>query len=362
MLEKDFHELIVNRLPLVDVRAPVEFAAGSIPGSVNLELLDDEQRHLVGTCYRERGREAAFDLGEQLVSGELRRERVRRWAEFLETTGHLCLYCARGGMRSQTAQRWLREYTGVLVPRLDGGYKAVRNYLLDHLEPDWLQSRPVILGGRTGAGKTELLRQLPNHIDLEGLANHRGSSFGRFTTPQPGQADFENHLAASLIRFEHEGFSHLILEDEGRHVGKRFLPRALSTHFNSGPLVILDTPAELRVQNTFREYVVESQQEYIRAFGEQNGFSRWFDGISDGIGRIAKRLGGQIYNEVVQQLEHARMVQQSRGEMEQHKEWIRSLLRHYYDPMYDYQIDLKHEKIVFCGNTEAVLDYLRSLG
>lgn len=362
MLEHDFHTVIVKKYPLLDVRAPIEFVAGSIPNSLNMPLLDNDERHLVGACYREKGRTAALQLGKKLVSATVREGRVGQWSRFTNQFPKTCIYCARGGMRSEIAQLWIKEHTGMQVSRLTGGYKAFRQYLLDHLEPDWLQSRPVILGGRTGAGKTVLLKKLPNGIDLEGVANHRGSSFGRFTTPQPGQADFENRLARELIEHEEKGYANIILEDEGRHVGKRFLPRNLSAYFNSGPLVILTEPAEVRIQNTHAEYVLSSQLEYTRVEGEQVGLQSWLASIHEGVDRIAKRLGSQKFSEVLQLIECAQQTQLSTGDKNQHKDWIACLLKDYYDPMYDYQIEKKQEKIMFRGNSTEVLDYLLSLG
>jgi tRNA 2-selenouridine synthase len=362
MLEHDFHTLIVKHRELLDVRAPMEFTAGSIPGAVNVPLLDDQERHLVGICYREKGKAAALHLGQQLVSGGVREARVGQWHTFLEQFPNTRIYCARGGMRSETAQSWIKEHTGRDVPRLRGGYKAFRKFLLDHLEPDWLRSSPVILGGRTGAGKTVLLKQLPNGIDLEGLANHRGSSFGRFTTPQPGQADFENRLAREMILNQEKGFATMILEDEGRHVGKRFLPLKLSTYFNSGPLVILSEPVEVRIQNTFAEYVANSQLEYRQSEGEQLGLQRWLENILDGVGRIAKRLGSEKFSEVQTLIEHAQRTQLNTGDTACHRDWIAWLLKDYYDPMYDYQIEKKKDKIVFRGDRHEVLEYLKGLG
>ena len=126
---------------------------------------------------------------------------------------------------------------------------------MEHLESDWLKSTPLVLGGRTGSGKTLLLHQLENIVDLEAIANHRGSSFGRFINPQPTQIDFENRLAWALIQHEHIGHTWMVVEDEGRHVGCRYLPLPLVEHFAEADVVLLETPLAERTQITFDEYV-----------------------------------------------------------------------------------------------------------
>ncbi len=355
----NFEKIVVDDVPLVDVRAPIEFASGAIPGARNLPLMDDEQRHRVGKCHKQNGPEAAVRLGYKLVNGDIKKERVAAWRGLLADYPDACLYCARGGLRSKIAGDWILEDTGKSVARLKGGYKAFRNYLLDHLKPEWLKSMPIILGGRTGSGKTMLLVKLENAVDLEKLAHHRGSSFGRFITPQPGQADFENRLAYALIKHEAQNFSHVILEDEGRHVGKRFLPKELADYFSTGGLVVLETPLPLRTENTYAEYVVAAQAEYEAEYGREKGNERWFVEMNLGVERIGKRLGGSLLRQVRDLLEQAHMHQGRSGSPELHREWVQLLLRDYYDPMYDYQIEKKKGSIVFTGDAAAVLGYLQ---
>jgi len=358
---KKFGKIIVEGIPLIDVRAPVEFAAGAIPGAINLPLMDDQQRHRVGKCYKENGPEKAVNLGYKLVSGDIKKKRVKAWRDLIADNPEACLYCSRGGMRSEIAQQWIHDSSAKTVPRLQGGYKAIRTYLLKHLDPEWLTSRPVILGGRTGTGKTILLRNIENSIDLENLANHRGSSFGRFITPQPGQADFENRLACALIKHEAKPFSHVVLEDEGRHVGKRFLPKELSHYFSTGGLVILETSLEERTQITFAEYVIAAQSEYEAEYGQNDGLNRWYGEMILGVERIGKRLGGSQLQQVGKLLEEAYTEQLLTGTAELHKKWVRLLLSDYYDPMYDYQILKKSDSIIFTGNTAAVLEFLKAM-
>lgn len=363
-LSSDFFNLITHDIPMLDVRSPVEFKTGSVPSAVNIPLFTDEERHLVGLTYRKKGKEEALGLGRSLVEDANKDMLVDMWCAYLDRYPESVLYCARGGMRSQTAGQWIYQRKGQSLSRIEGGYKAFRNYLLSRLEPSSIQSKPVLLGGRTGSGKTRLLQPLVNSIDLEALANHRGSSFGRFTTPQPGQADFENRLAVALVKHGFENHSHLVLEDEGRHVGKRFLPKELSMFFSSGDLIVLETPFEERVDNIYQEYVVDSQSLYEDRTGQGDSFEgmwQWFEEMNKNMDRIAKRLGASLLDQIKALLESGCYHQEENGNPEAHKHWLRLLLRHYYDPMYDYQLNKRDKVPVLTGKEGIIRQYLRSL-
>ena len=348
--------MVLDEVPLVDVRAPVEFAEGAFPTAVNLPLMNDEERRRVGIRYKEQGSDEAVRLGHELVSGPVKAERVAAWARFLEARPDAVIYCFRGGMRSKIAQEWIAQETGRAVLRLEGGYKAFRRFLLEHLEPSAIRAEPLVLGGRTGVGKTLLLRKLENAVDLEAIANHRGSSFGRFTTPQPTPIDFENRLAWAFIRHNASGYARMVLEDEGRNVGDRYLPPVLVDYFAAAPVVVLERPLEERVEITFVEYVVESQAEYCQRYGEEEGLVQWLEQMDGNLYRIRKRLGGLRHREIRAELHAAH----ESGDPARHRGWIRTLLRDYYDPMYDYQLRNKQSNIVFRGNEAEVLDYLES--
>ena len=198
---------------------------------------------------------------------------------------------------------------------------------------------------------------IANAIDLERIANHRGSSFGRFTVPQPSQINFENNLAWSLTQHAASGHQHLILEDEGRNIGDRYLPRALVEYYRQAGLVVLERTLEERIQITFDEYITREQDDYKKMYGEEQGPQAWLDSMNNNMDRIRKRLGGQRYKEIKQLL----LTAHESDDPEQHKAWIKPLLSDYYDPMYDYQIQNKDAEIVFKGNASDVLDYLKDL-
>ncbi len=355
-LTDDFRSVVLQARPLIDVRAPVEFDKGAFPTSTNLPLLNDEERRLVGIRYKEAGNSEAVKLGHQLIQGEVKAARVEAWKAFIRQHPDAYLYCFRGGQRSKISQEWLAE-AGITIPRLKGGYKAFRNYLLNESLRISSETAPLIIGGRTGSGKTLLLRKLDNAIDLEGLANHRGSSFGRFTTPQPSQIDFEDQLAYQLIRFEADGHRQLVIEHESHNIGRVYIPKPVFENFQKGNLVILETPLEERVRITFDEYVTAALVEYGSHFGERGG-RQWFDDMNSGLDRIRKRLGSERYLQLKSILENAFAQQQKNGDTQGHKEWIEILLRDYYDPMYDYQISKSPLPVLFRGKAEAVLDFV----
>ncbi|WP_456376666.1 tRNA 2-selenouridine(34) synthase MnmH [Thiolapillus sp.] len=357
----NFRELFLKDTAFLDVRAPIEFKAGAFPGASNIPLLNDKERHLIGLCYKEQGQSAAIDLGKNLIDGQPKAMRTEQWQAFAQQHPEGVLYCFRGGMRSRIAQEWIHEATGIAYPRIKGGYKALRNFLLQEINISIAEIQPIVLGGRTGAGKTVVIRQLQNSIDLEGLAWHRGSAFGGHATPQPSQIDFENSLSIELIRHRAAQNSKLVLEDESKAVGSRHLPPLLYERMSLGPLVIMDTPLQERIDNSIQEYVTSTLAEYQAAFGMEEGFQKWADCASYSLQRISKRLGSMRYKEMASKLRHAIDYLQRTGSPEAHREWVSQLLTEYYDPMYDYQTSQKKDRIVYSGSMADVLDYFRSL-
>ena len=357
----DFYNIVVNELPLIDVRAPIEFVKGAFINATNLPLMNDEERHLVGICYKQKGNEEAVKLGNTLVSGEIKEERIKAWLDELSNHPDALLYCFRGGQRSQITQQWISDASGLKIKRLEGGYKAFRNYLLEQLDPALQPSKPIILGGYTGSGKTILLKKVEYAVDLEGIANHRGSSFGNFPSPQPTQINFDNNLAYALIQHRHKNYSHMLLEDEGRNVGKCFMPKPLVAHYAASDMVILEAPMEDRVSITIDEYVVESQKSYIELHGEEKGLEEWATYINSSIDRVQKRLGPVRHKLVSDLFNNAYKNQLSTGNYDAHCDWVQFFLEKYYDPMYQYQIDNMDRKILFKGNHDDLLEFLITL-
>ncbi len=359
---RDLRALFLSEVPLIDVRAPVEFAKGAFPMATNLPLMNDLERQRVGTRYKQQGQQAALELGHQLVSGTVKEQRIQAWAAFAQAHPDGYLYCFRGGLRSQISQQWLRSEGGIAYPRVVGGYKAMRTFLIETLQQALAECRFVVVGGMTGTGKTEVVAQLGNAVDLEGHANHRGSSFGKRATPQPGQIDFENRLAIDLLRRRHAGQTSFVLEDESRLVGRCSLPLELHQGMQQFPLVWLEDSRENRVERILRDYVVDLAAEFIALHGPEQGFALFAEQLRKSLSGIAKRLGGERFQRLSAILETALVEQEGSGDVAAHRGWIEGLLAEYYDPMYAYQRESKASRVVFSGDQAAVVDYLRRAG
>lgn len=259
---------------IVDVRSPAEFAQGHIPGSHNLPLLDDAERARVGTTYRVDGRTAAVRLALALVGPRLGALGEALVALHAAGAGApLRIHCWRGGLRSSSLA-WLAGTLDLPVVLLDGGYKAYRRWVLGCFERPW----PLrLLGGRTGTGKTDLLLALARRgvavVDLEGLAHHRGSSFGGLgLPPQPSTEHYENRLAAALESLA--AAPEIWLEAESAQVGRCRIPAALWRRMQQAPVLEVRRPLAERLDRLVALYGVQDPQE-----------------LAEATERIARRLG-----------------------------------------------------------------------
>ena len=333
-LTEDYAALLTRRTALIDLRSPAEFARGALAGAANLPLLTDDERRQVGIRYKHGGHNAAYRLGERLVSGATKQARLARWQAFLREHPHAALCCWRGGARSRIAQEWLTA-AGQPVPRVAGGYKALRRFCLATLGQP---RRWIVLGGRAGAGKTEILRDVPAHVDLEGLANHRGSAFGARATPQPSPVTFENALAAELAKWPLAAA--LAIEDESRTIGRLAIPAAVFGTVQQAPLVVVEATREVRISRIVEDYV----------FGAEASPDR----LAAALNRIERRLGGERFRAVRQEMARAFEADSA----EAHRNWVGMLLDWYYDPMYDHQLGGKKERIVFRGDAAAAREAL----
>lgn len=354
----DYRDLFANDIPMIDTRAPIEFTQGAFPNSVNLPLMTDAERAAVGTCYKQQGQEAAVKLGHKLVNGNIKAERVARWKAFCEANPEGYLYCFRGGMRSQITQQWLKE-AGIDYPFITGGYKAMRRFLIDTI--DQVATQPMtIVGGNTGSGKTILINELKNGIDLEGAAHHRGSSFGRFVTQQRTQINFENELAIQMVKKQAQNIRHFVYEDESNHIGSAKLPLSLSRTMPDADIAVIDDPFEIRLARLIDEYVVAMQRDFVAHYGEEQGWIHFAEYLAKGMFNIRKRLGMQRYQALADAQQYAVKVMQDSGSLDHHRDWLVPLLKQYYDPMYTYQLGKKAERIIFRGNYRQVKEWLEN--
>ena len=342
-----YHAIFTKDLPLLDVRAPIEFQQGAFPNASNLPILDDNDREQIGICYKNQGPEAATLLGHELVQGEKKELIVQRWIKLiednLEDNSTTMLYCYRGGQRSTIAQKWLKE-SGCDVEKIEGGYKALRQSLLQVFTQ---LPQLVIISGRTGTGKTELLIRASAFLDLEGRANHRGSAFGSKLSQQPTQINFENMIAIDLLKSPGRVF----VEDEGRLIGRLNVPQALQDEMKKAPILLLEDSLENRVDRIFQEYVLDQLDEYAEP---TTALPLLQDKYEKSLFAIRKRLGGVAYKAACGLMLSAFNLHRT-GDSQRHKEWIALLLSQYYDPMYDYQLQQKQNRIVASGSQDDLL-------
>lgn len=266
--------------PVLDVRSPGEYLQAHIPGAYSLPLFTDEERKIVGTAYKQQSRKAAIKAGLDYFGVKMRS--MTELAESLLNSLHkeeiqqgVLVHCWRGGMRS-AGVAWLLDLYGFKVYTLAGGYKMYRQWVRLQFEKPWPLT---VLGGYTGSGKTRLLRELENEgnniIDLEGMANHKGSAFGALgEKPQPTQEMFENLLAQQLATFT-EPTEEIFLEDESQRIGLLNLPGSFWKQMRSSPVLFLDIPFEERLRYLTEEYGNFEKTE-----------------LAGAVIRIQKRLGG----------------------------------------------------------------------
>ncbi|HWQ60799.1 MAG TPA: tRNA 2-selenouridine(34) synthase MnmH [Negativicutes bacterium] len=297
----------------IDMRSPSEFANGAIPGAVNLPLLDDAERGVVGTIYKLTGPDAAKQQGLALVSAKLP-DLVGSIRERFESGRTVVVYCWRGGMRSKSVVGIL-EIMGIPAYQLSGGYKGYRRYVLDTLETFEVKPPVFTLCGSTGVGKTTLLKLLAERgapvIDLENLANHRGSVFGSVGLGKPATAqNFDAQLLQELNCLNDAPY--ILVECESKRIGSVYIPEALFAAMNRGPKILAHADVETRVTRLIDEYV----DLYNHRQGE----------IRASILALNKRLGGARTQSLTAAFDA--------GEL---REVVRTLLTEYYDPLYGYE-------------------------
>ncbi len=257
---------------IIDVRSGGEFSEGTIPGAVNLSLLNDEERARVGAEYKQKGPKSARRLGLEIVSPKLV-EMVREFEGLAGRGKKMVLFCWRGGMRSQYMAQIL-DMMGFNIYRIEGGYKAYRRYISRYLD-GCLPHSAVVVCGLTGVGKTLVLKKLSERglpvLDLEGLALHRGSVYGKVgLPPSPTQRLFEGHIYSVLKEAESKGV--FLVECESRRLGRLLVPPAVVNAMKRGYKILLYAPLEVRIRRSLEEYIsgfdeVENKAQLLKATG-----------------------------------------------------------------------------------------------
>ncbi len=269
---EEFLSLSEN-IPVIDVRSPLEFSEGHIPGALNLPLFDDNERKKVGTLYKQSGRQSAILAGLDFVG--LKMSQYVKQASKLAPERKVLIHCWRGGMRS-AGMAWLLKTADFNVSILEGGYKAYRTYIRQKLGEGIIL---VVLGGNTGSGKSEILDRLEGMgeqiIDLEKIAHHKGSAFGDLGQErQPTNEQFENNLFKALNKLDIT--KTVWIEDESRGIGTVGIPDVFYRQIRNSVVVFLDVPKSFRVKRLVEEYA---------AFDPQQ--------LENAIHRITKKLGRQ---------------------------------------------------------------------
>lgn len=236
---------------LIDVRSAAEFSHGTIPGAVNVPLFDEDERSVIGTIYKHGGHEQAIDRGFGIVKDKL----TELLGAFEQYAGRkIAVFCARGGMRSLSVVNLLNQ-SGYEAFQLRGGYKKHRHDVLERLEK--FRPRLIVIHGLTGTGKTRILQNLEDNIDLEELARHRSSIFGGLDREPSNQRDFESKLALSIVKLNNEPY---FIEGESRKIGRVFMPKPLAIAMKKGILVNVHCSLETRISRILEDYPVENSE------------------------------------------------------------------------------------------------------
>ena len=312
---------LAGKTPVIDVRSPSEFSSGHIPGAYNIPLFDDREREAVGIRYKKEGRAKAIVEGMKL-SGPAMHVKLEK-ALKISKEDRLLVHCWRGGMRSE-AMAWLFSLGGIETNVLEGGYKAYRHFILENLS---VNRNMIILGGLTGSSKTHILGYLKEKghqvIDLEKLANHKGSAFGSLGQgSQPSSEYFANLLFEELKQNDPD--EPLWLEDESRNIGNVFMPEEFYLNMQKNPVIILLMDIKTRLPRLIEEYSCYSPDVLISI-----------------IMKISKRLGGDRTKEATEAVQRGDYVKAI------------EITLHYYDKTYLFGLGKKQDKNVLYVNTNT---------
>ena len=305
----------------IDARTKAEYEEATIPDAVNIELLNHEERKIIGTIYKQQSPKKAKLKGVELVSPKIP-DLIAEVNKLAKKYDNLIIFCSRGGLRSKSLAEF-SDLAGIEVYRLEGGYKHYRHYIMDKLENYEFKGEIVVLHGNTGVGKTYILKKMEhrgaNIIDLEGIANHRGSAFGSIGLEEPyNQKYFESLLWEELKSKDHKN-GVIFVEAESRRVGHSVIPDFFHQEMKAGEDLLINASLQKRVENIYLEYIrdIESNQsEFIERVLESLTAIKKY---------LIKKAGKDSYFKLLDLAEAAKF-----------KELTKILLEEYYDPMYEH--------------------------
>lgn len=301
-IEMDEFVKLWHAVPVLDVRSPSEYDQGHITGAASFPLFDDTERKKVGTTYGQKGKFESIQVGLDLAGPKL--SGFTRKASEIARQNSLLIHCWRGGMRS-AAMAWLLDMAGMDVFVLEGGYKSYRTYVRNRFS---VPGHIVVLGGKTGSGKTAILQEIARSgnqvLDLEQIACHRGSAFGSLgMSAQPTNEQFENNLYDAWSKFD--SGKPIWMEDESIAIGSVRIPDPLFSQMTRSPLIEIEIPGDLRIEHLVKEYA---------SFPP--------DSLTESIRRLEGKLGGERTRKAVEAVQNG------------HFSDAASILLFYYDKAY----------------------------
>lgn len=295
-----------SSVPVLDVRTPDEYTRGHIPGAINFPLFSNNERRIVGSIYKEKGRHPAILKGLEFAGKKLK-DFVSRAREITKDN-QLLIHCWRGGLRSSSIA-WLLDIAGIKTYVLNGGYKTFRKYVQEYFHTSF---KLLVIGGMTGSGKTEVLRHLQGNnlqvIDLETLAHHKGSAFGSLgQAKQTTNEQFENDIFRQLLHFN--SAETIWIEDESQNIGSNLIPAPLFNQILQADMIYLDVPVQNRIQRLVKDY---------------SSFD--VDLLISCIQKISKRLGGLRLKRALEALKNENFDE------------VAGIMLQYYDKTYAYSM------------------------
>ncbi|MCA1055662.1 tRNA 2-selenouridine(34) synthase MnmH [Rossellomorea aquimaris] len=321
----------------VDVRSPSEYNEMTIPGSYNIPVFDDEERAEVGTLYKQVSKEVATDRGLELFSAKL----PRFVKQFRELDGKPVVFCWRGGMRSKAAATFL-DLMGISTIRIKGGVRAYRKWVMSQIETLEMKPKAFVLNGGTGTGKTAILHELKKQgfpvLDIEGMANHRGSVFGAIGQHPINQKTFDSLLVNEVNQLNSSPY--VLFEAESKRIGKVLLPSFLMNKKEQAIHIFIELPIAERVSHIMEEYRLhEHHEEFVEGFRQ-----------------IKRRIHSPIANKIEEELK-----------VKNYHMVLEYLLQYYYDPRYIHTAEKygEDQKIILKANTieeaaKAVRNFMTS--